>query len=160
MRRVKETRRLRVRGRCIMVMPLPSKQETRVRFPPPAPVSPQYALVVNARDQERANKERVRFEEFDALAERGDDLSEDAHIVVGALAGYGGEGASGVGLAADGTNHLIPGRSGPKGRRRRLSAPIFAHSAVARRDLGHGRPILSCRMDDCDILCICRRYPC
>jgi hypothetical protein len=25
------------RGRCIMVMPLPSKQESRVRFPPPAP---------------------------------------------------------------------------------------------------------------------------
>jgi hypothetical protein len=28
-----------VRGRCIMVMPLPSKQESRVRFPPPAPDS-------------------------------------------------------------------------------------------------------------------------
>jgi hypothetical protein len=26
-----------VRGRCIVVMPLPSKQESRVRFPPPAP---------------------------------------------------------------------------------------------------------------------------
>ena len=25
------------RGRCVMVRPLPSKQETRVRFPPPAP---------------------------------------------------------------------------------------------------------------------------
>src|SRR5690606_17181460 len=25
-------------GRCVMVRPLPSKQETRVRFPPPAPV--------------------------------------------------------------------------------------------------------------------------
>jgi hypothetical protein len=28
------------RGRCIMVMPLPSKQELRVRFPPPAPEKP------------------------------------------------------------------------------------------------------------------------
>ena|GEM_PF-4517237 len=29
------------RGRCIMVMPLPSKQESRVRFPPPAPHPPE-----------------------------------------------------------------------------------------------------------------------
>lgn len=33
------------RGRCIMVMPLPSKQESRVRFPPPAPDSKR--LIVN-----------------------------------------------------------------------------------------------------------------
>ena len=28
------------RGRCVMVRPLPSKQKTRVRFPPPAPFPP------------------------------------------------------------------------------------------------------------------------
>jgi len=34
---------------------------------------------------------------LDALAERGNDLFEDAHVVVGRLAGYGDEGAMGLG---------------------------------------------------------------
>jgi hypothetical protein len=71
--------------------------------------------LVSSGEQKRANEESVRFQEFDALAQCGNDLSEDADVVVRALVGNSGQGASGVGRAADGTNHMIPRRSEPKG---------------------------------------------
>jgi hypothetical protein len=55
---------------------------------------------LRASDEKRASEERVRFEEFDALAERGHDLFQDPHVVVRSPVGYGGEGAVGFGRVA------------------------------------------------------------
>gem|GEM_PF-5349867 len=61
------------------------------------------------------NDQCVRFEKFDTLAERSDDLPKDAHVVVRTLAGYDTEEGLGVRRVTDRTDHVIPGRSEPRG---------------------------------------------
>src|ERR1700723_2636411 len=66
------------RGRCIVVMPLPSKQESRVRFPPPPPSENPLSRNLAGRAPEAVRA---------AVANRG-------HLVERVTQAYSDEGAS------------------------------------------------------------------